>query len=274
MSGQPIMAFYAFADSLVEGEQFATGLRGRKGTKPEAVDYFDYLTLPFFRAEFCGRNFGVPVAFLPEFAPASGDSPESRRWWYATGRPVVYVGTAPEGHEAELYTANRAVEHLVGMALVHDSRLWATYAVMASQYAVWRAEQEFGWDASVEFLPYWRRDQYLAMEGGVPEKVVVSAYRKPGRVLLVPLNDTDQPVTLRMRPNLKALGLVSPGAEVKDLYRWQAFEGPTEGGRFIFRGNRDVFPLRDGTVACEVPPRSFRMLLLADEPPPAVPTSP
>lgn len=266
MSGQPHLALYSFSDCLVEGEQFATGLRGVKGTKPQEVNYFDYVGLPLFRAEFAGHNFGVPVVFLPEFAPASGDSPESRRWWYAQDRPMVYVGTAPPGHEAELYEANRAVEHLVGLSLVHDSRLWATYAVMASQYAVWRAQQEFGWGVNVEFVPYWNAGPYLAVEGGMPDKVVVSLYRKQGRTLMVPMNDTDQPVRLRLRPNLPALGIASPAETVKDLYRWQQFEGKTEGGTFLFRGSRDVFRLDGGAIDVQVPPRSFRMLLLEGTP--------
>jgi len=260
-SGLPQLAVFAFADSFAVGEQFGTGLRRVKGTRPQDVKYFDYPTIPWFRAEFQGHNFGVPIAFLPEFAPASGNSPESRNWWYAEDRPLVYVQTAPAGQEQLLYRANAAVEHLVGMALVHDTRLWATYAIMGAQHSVWKAQEQFGWDADVRFVPYWNLQGLATIDGGVPEKVVVSLYHKPGRVLVVPFNDTDQPAALSVRLSLERLGVATPSAEVKDIYRWQEFEAPLgRGRRYIFRGARDTVTVREGILRFDVPPRSFRML--------------
>jgi hypothetical protein len=265
-SGCPLMAIYSFCDSFTEGEQFATGLRSRKGTKPEEINYYDYVTLPFFRAQFAGHNFGVPVAFLPEFSPASGNSPESRSYWYGEGREVVYAGDIPPGHEHEAFAGHAAVEHLVGMAFVHDARLWMTYAIPLSYNALLRLQDEFGWSADVVFLPYWDNEAYLTVEGRVPEKVETSLYRKDGKVLIVPFNDTDAPVTLTFRLNLDKLGVRNPAPTVKDIYRWQQFEMPISGGgKAIYIGSKDSYTLNGNALTVTVPPRSFRTLCVESE---------
>jgi hypothetical protein len=99
-------------------------------------------------------------------------------------------------------------------AFVHGTTWGMTYrideALVLSPY--WKALDEFG-ATFHNFRPYWGKDKPAL---STPDKLVkVSAYVKPGEVLLIVANfDEDKPfIEGNIRLDLKALGLRNPKAE-------------------------------------------------------------
>jgi hypothetical protein len=99
-----------------------------------------------------------------------------------------------------------------------------------------------------------------------------------GWLILVPMNNTDQDVTLTLKPDLKKLGLTAPAkGRFVDIYRafdftwqappgWYANAGDPEGPYITIKGREEAFALNDGMAAVTVPKRNFRVLLLEIEP--------
>ena len=88
------------------------------------------------------------------------------------------------------------------------------------------------------------------------------------------MNNTDEDVTLTLRPNLKAFGLSClAGGQLRDIYRdTRAAGSRTAAGApnnddpkapyLVFKPAGAVFPMTDGAAVVTIPKRNFRMLLL------------
>jgi hypothetical protein len=134
------------------------------------------------------------------------------------------------------------MRHLIGLTLVHDSLCFAGDTA-AHLLPVRHIQDAFGWDATTEFLPYWRNVEYVQVLSPASENVVVSAYRRPGRLMLVPFNNTDATAQLRLRLNRTALSLSRTLTHLADAE------------------TREQFPLAaDGTVQLPLEARAFRIL--------------
>jgi hypothetical protein len=218
MSGEVAMPVHAFADVLVDGENTAG---------PVARDENYYAILPFdkFQAEFMSRQWGPTVLFLPQFVRATSMfRPERVPFW-----------STPE--------ADKPKNHLIGLGLVHDGFMWPMDGI--SLDAVWDVQDAFAWDQEVEFLPYWNNAQYLSVLSPVSPDVVTSAFRRQGKVLLVPFNNTDSDVELQLQVNRAACALPAAG-------ELRAVDGISRES-FALAGDRLTVPLKA---------RAFRMLRL------------
>ena len=87
------------------------------------------------------------------------------------------------------------------------------------------------------------------------------------------MNNTDQDVTVTIKPNLRALGFGKiKAARLRDVFRaydfgWEPYAGWRPNGAtgapyITIAGHEEVFPLVDGAAQVTIPKRSFRMLLL------------
>ncbi|MBQ7256582.1 MAG: hypothetical protein IJS60_02695 [Abditibacteriota bacterium] len=104
------------------------------------------IPLDAFRAEFMGRNFGVPGLVMSYENGSIKDQPD-----------------AP-------FENGVSREEMFAIAIVHDTEYtWDHYI---SSY-MWKAQDDFGMD-DVTFLPYWKNNGWT-----YPEGVYVSAYTKP-----------------------------------------------------------------------------------------------
>ncbi|NLS94343.1 MAG: hypothetical protein GXX96_19460 [Planctomycetaceae bacterium] len=164
----------AFADSYWDGEQFAGGeLSG---------DPLKNLPLDAFRAEFMGRNYGVPCEFLAYERPP--------QWTY---------------------------EHALAFSLLHDVRVRPCGLVGLEKIApIWDAMTRFGVDQA-QWHPYWETPMASASE---PQSVRASLYvraasdGREGRALLVVSNlSADQGVTARLTVDLTRMGVGAKGAK-------------------------------------------------------------
>jgi len=219
-SGAPIMAAYSSFDAFYEGEQFAFHI-GNTG----AYNYYDWIGLDLYRAEYCGKNFGVPVIMLPEFGVWNKNHPLGTIW-------MDVLGHVPDS------------EHLEGLAFVTDSAMSNGNAFMLPLARMQMVEDEFGWDESVKFIGYWENSDYVQLETANPEKVVASIYIKPPgenyktsspehglypglesrppKLLVFIFNNTDKDENVVVKLNLKKLGMEEYADGVlRDAYRCQ-----------------------------------------------------
>ena len=100
-----------------------------------------------------------------------------------------------------------------------------------------------------------------------------------GWLILAPMNNTDEDVTLTLKPNLATLGFSSlANGQASDLFRacdfrwqgpsgWLANSGDPEPPNITIPGKPETFAVLNGAVKVTVPKRSFRMLLLGEKAP-------
>ena len=146
-SGYTCPATLAFAHAYWDGEQLATSTK---------LDIRKELDLEKFRAEFMGRNHGVPCEFLCYPIPG--------KWEY---------------------------EDALALTLIHDVLVRPCGFGREAEFAsLWKSLDDFG-IVEAEWLPYW--EQPLEVK---PACVKASVYRKDGKSLAVVSNlSPDQAVT-------------------------------------------------------------------------------
>ncbi len=169
----------AFADSYWDGEQFAGGeLSG---------DPLKTLPLGALRAEFMGRNFGVPAEFLAYERPP--------QWTF---------------------------DHALAFSMLHDVRVRPCgLASLEKMSPIWAMMTRFG-TGKAEWHPYW---ETKPLATAPQESVKVSLYARPGakgkggRALLVVSNlSAAQPVTAQVTLDLGRLGM-TPKTAIDPLTR-------------------------------------------------------
>jgi hypothetical protein len=163
----------AFVHSYWDGEQFGGG--------ELAGDPLQKLSLASFRAEFMGKNFGVPCEFLVYERPPD---------W--------------------------TVDHALAFTLLHDVRVrpLGFGAMLEKLAAIWAAMSQFG-VSEAEWHPYWRNGEFIQAQ---PESVKVSGYRRTvnGQVrwLLVVSNlSAKEAVTAQVRLSKKAMPKVNEATD-------------------------------------------------------------
>lgn len=123
----------SFVHSYWDGEQFGGG--------ELAKDPLQKLPLASFRAEFMGKNFGVPCEFLVYERPPD---------W--------------------------TIDHALAFTMLHDVRVrpLGFGEMLEKMAAIWDAMTKFG-VSEAEWHPYWRNSEFVQVK---PESVKVSGYRR------------------------------------------------------------------------------------------------
>jgi hypothetical protein len=163
----------AFADAYWDGEQLTSGSHANEPLKA--------LSLETFRAEFMGRNFGVPCEFLAYERPP--------QWTF---------------------------DHALAVSMLHDVRVRPCgLGTLEKMAPIWDAMTLFDVSAA-EWHPYWEAQPVAAAQ---PDSVRVSLYAKKatfwskGRALLVVSNlSPDQAVTAAVKVDLARLGVEAKAA--------------------------------------------------------------
>jgi len=213
-SGSLYLPVIAYMDTAYEGEQFRGG----------QVNYYDVISLAQFRAEFMGHNWGFVGVFLPEFASSAQRAGQDPAFWYTPA-------------------AEKEIRHLLGMILVHDSQVTPAYSSEVPYIQIREAQNEFGWDDSLEFLPYWDNAEYVTISP-TNENLVVSVFRDPAqtKAMLVVFNDTDSNISSTITLNFANLGV--SGTVLRDPI------------------NSESFPISGGQASVLMPYRDFRILFI------------
>ncbi|MCS7264693.1 MAG: DUF6067 family protein [Armatimonadetes bacterium] len=222
MSGWPLMPLQSFCDVICDGENFGGYLSVMKAERGWN-DYTHALPLDVVRAQY-RNHWGPETAFLPQF----------HRLWQD------YSSPKPE------YIA--AVEHLIGLFFIHDSGMWPAWSNLEPYGRLFKAQDDFGWDEKVVFVPYWNLEGKAEINADGKQPVVMSLFLRPGKVMFVPMNNTDEDVVAELKWDLGKVGLSGKKVVVlEDLFR---------GERFAVNGNSVRIPL---------PKRKFRMLVTVTE---------
>jgi len=195
------MCQLAFVDAVVDGEH--VGAEAAEALRRD----LNYYNVPWFnidamRAEFMGSNMG----FIPVFVPQT-----SRRLGGRNADPKKMVRVIGAG-------GIPASEHVVGMLFVHDIVPWPAYMNTTPFARLEGIKKRFGWDEKVEFLPYWANEKCVTLESSA-RPVVCSLYRRPGKLLVAVMNNSDRDAKTEVRLNLKGLGIRKTPPEALDIYR-------------------------------------------------------
>ena len=187
-SGQLFLPVLSFADVILDGENFRSTLLRNRG-------YQQKLKPDVFRAEYMGKNFGIPVVLLPEFRVDS--QPELKSYFTthkATPRQQLLLRELASHHN-----------YLIGMTLLHDSCLWRAWMPMREPLdKYYRILDTIGYASRpYKFMPYW--DQTVARIS--PEKICASFYTDSSQVVAVVMNFSDKPESVKLSLNLDKLNL-------------------------------------------------------------------
>jgi hypothetical protein len=266
--------------------------------------YFESMDLPRARLQFGKQHWGFLTSWLTELALAVDQSP--------AGRARVYGAYNPQRQCYEL-PLWKSVEHVAALFAVHDMWQVGGNDLQLPTWWLQQLYRTMRWDQHVNFVGYWELGDLLTVEGGVEDQVVCSLYSRPGRagppeapypvdrphdwadfsmseqaraylqqagaseagwLILVPMNNTDQEVTVKLRPNFSRMMTASPAKpRYRDIYRafdytwtappgWKPLENAPTPVQFQIAGRDERFTPEGDTVTVTIPPRSFRMLLL------------
>ncbi|MBI2297636.1 MAG: LamG domain-containing protein [Armatimonadetes bacterium] len=244
-SGQLNLMQLAFSDGLVDGEHLTDML------PTHDFSYAGILTLDRMRAEYMGRNLGFVPIFLPEFTRAGAGN----------AKVTAHFLLEPEPPE---------VLHLVGLLFLHDVVPWPAYSSDAAYNQLWAVQDAFGWDEQTELLPYWKNQDVVTLSPADPN-VVCSLYRRPGKILAVVMNNTDEDREVTVQLDLQKLGL-DPAVEARDAwaaasYHYTAWEADPKGGdpkraaeRVAVAGKDVRVALAAGRMVMQVAKRGFRVI--------------
>ena len=217
MTEEPVMPVLAFADMLADGENYCQQIA-------EKESYYDIFTPDLVRAAYMSRQWGPVSTFIPQFHRGSFHyRPERVKFW-----------ETPE--------AQKTINHFIGYILVHDAVIWPTTGVKLKD--IWKMQNDFGWDENIVFLPYWDKNNPVKLISPLSERLMVSAYRRPGKLMIVAMNDTDKEEEAIISVDLeKALQ-----EEKQD--KMEAFD-PLDGKKYN---------IKDRKIKLILPQRDFRII--------------
>jgi len=175
------MPLFSFLGMGFSGEQFST-------TATRAGDYNKLISLSYFRTQFTGQQFGLPIQWIGQFWENIPDCP-------------------PAGKEA--------MDSMLEFSLVHGVGDNITGALGNKNSAengryirrVLDAQESFGVrKKDCTFLPYWKNAKQVTVEPA-DENLVCSIWQRPGKILLILANSTKEEQKAKIRLNPAELGL-------------------------------------------------------------------
>ncbi len=143
-----------------------------------------------------------------------------RQWGYI---PWIMAMFKTDLRRVQKITA--PTEQFIGMALLHDSLvclLWSNRKAAIRYYEMCAKFNMVG----AKFLPYWEKPQ--AAVSDKPE-VKVSAYKQPGKVLLIVANTSPEPQSVTLTLNPEVMGIKKLPLQASGLYH---------GGKFPITGDK------------------------------------
>lgn len=213
----------SFFDAALKGEDLNSGYylasaEHRKRIRQDKYYHANMLPLERFRIEFMCHQWG----WVPVFMPQLMKSPGIDKAW----------AKSPE-----------AAKDFLVLTLLHDCLVWPYWCNARAVFDTWMAKDKFGIaDDSVEFLPYWRNQGFVRSSH---ERVKVSLYRKPGKIMAVVGNLSKEAQRCSVNLNLTALG----GWDGRTM---RSFDAVTD----------KPIALKDGAMGLSLPPRDYVLIIL------------
>jgi len=107
--------------------------------------------------------------------------------------------------------------------------------------------REFGWDDTVECLPYWKNGEYIKIDIYHQDRFVATLWKRDGKLLALFFNNTDEDMTAAVDINFEKLG-------IKKI----------QSGKLIDAETKEIFNLKGASVDIPVKKRDFRLLFLQE----------
>ncbi len=243
MSGDRHMALWGMADILVEGEQYTANWAAHIANKPELTTndcHPTVLPLNRTRATYTGGMWGPQPVFLTQFWTDKRHQEDVKRQETGDPGPTYYL----------------RMRYSTGLMMAHDTPFWGEFYGAGTKEDVWIQRARWGYDDTVEFIPYWDARKLLEVEGASRDTAVVSAWLRPdGKLMALILNTANAAATVRVKVNAakfpvklqaftKAVDISSPVPALEP----EAHE-PTS------------YPYRNGTLEVDLRARDFRLLV-------------
>jgi len=301
----PSIATAAFCDDNWIGEGMISAILASP-TK----NYYSIVPLSAARLWFANEHWGHLTSWLTELACSAGSDLEAQAGWYSKMIAPSKDGphgkwTLPRWKDYE-HVAGIGVVHDMWQIGGNDLELPWFWVNQLERYMHWDRHVQFTgyWELRDELkmdgcvpeqivCSIYRRppgmpkpDIKYPVEDHSPTswanfhvaddvraKLAAIGDNRAGWLLVAPMNNTDQDVTVTLRPNLKKLGFASlRNGRLRDVFRaygfaWQPMagwrpNGAVESPYIEMQGHEEIFPLVDGVANVTIPKRSFRMLLL------------
>jgi len=216
VSGEPIPMVCSIADFIIDGEDFVAQIAKKES-------YYDIFTPDVFQTCYTGHKFGSQYAYIPQFGRAAYMfNPSRTDYWRKEQKAPAAVS---------------AVRHFIGYCLIHDTVVFSSLGVWPELNKLSQIWQSFGWDEQVSFHPYWQKPVASS-----EADILISGYRRPGRMLLVILNDSD-----KQRSPLVKLAELRPQSKISRIYDPE---------------NMREFPCLEAGLTLEMPARGLRLIVL------------
>ena len=219
MSSKAVTPTISFADLWIDGELYCK-------TVGVEEDYKNVFDPDMIRACFRSVNYGVPNYFIPQF---------QRAIRYHSPIPNRYFKDWTHKH---LHLYQDKLRHFTGYMLVNDVLVWPVMGI--SYDKVWEIFDEFKFDGNEKFVFY----ADPASPFGYNERLLmVSTFVLDGRVMIIVMNDTKEPVSeISFDPEkFKALGVTV--SALKDA-----------------ESGSDV-PVENNSIRYTVPARDYRIFV-------------
>lgn len=175
-----------FCDVRIDGEQFTAPYMSLRVSTPSLPrNYTRMLNLAQVRASIQAYAWGPERYHLYQFWKWNKEEPDEVR-------------------------AARA--HLWGLTFSHDVPVWSA----GTPANIPRAVLELGWNENVEFIPYWRKQTGIEVSSSV-DPVVASGWRRgDGNLLVMVVNDSDEPDVCRLKIDLARYGFRNGRVNCRD----------------------------------------------------------
>jgi HSP20 family molecular chaperone IbpA len=197
-SGGVVMPVNAFSEMTVTGEEFTQDVF-RDG------NYYRIYPLDIFRMECIPQPWGMVTCVMPEFV-----------------RAVEIWDPAREKGWVKQPENLKALWHLMGLAIIHDSALQGDNRIVQVMDIVTLVKKRLGWSDETEFYPYWNPEKSIFVkQTPADENTIVSGYLAEKGILLVPMNNTDQDteMTIQIKPNRYGRDFVFTDERTKETFK-------------------------------------------------------
>jgi hypothetical protein len=220
-SGNPYFSQLAFSDAYLTGEDFYSDSNLLRD-----LNYHRSLDLDACRATLTAEHWGLPVLFL-----ISVNNPRA---------------CGVDGYPG--------AEHIAGLLLLHDCIPYPAAINPVPLHRMDVLKQRFGWDDDTQFIGYWKAGNPVTVTAD-QSPVVASVFTRPGKVMLVVMNNADAPARVTLQAAWDKLGVQAP-EELQDAY---ALTDDEHADNSIVPGQDLRVPVTGNGITFTIPPRNFRV---------------
>lgn len=243
MSGDRNMAIWGMADCLAEGEQYSANWQAHMVGKPELTlnDCFPtVLPLDRVRATYVPSLWGAQPIFLSQLWTDPRQGEDVRRKETGDPGPSYY----------------RRMRHITGLLLLHDCHFWGEFYGCGAKYDPWVKRAHWGYDDTVQFMPYWDNKDMLEVEYPEGKEALASAWLRPdGNLMVLLFNNASEDTVVKLK--------FHPGkfpVKLKEFTRAEDITSPV----VAFNPEAtepDTYEYNAGNVKVEMRARDLRLLV-------------